>query len=104
MLTPSAAGGKVKFSVSPKIAGYEFRTRSLVIGCTTSASTRNVAVSDQVVPETEMERPLWLSPEVSILVNGQGPAMHEARAFRNSFPGPASRVVFAVAAFHLPSG
>ena len=30
--------------------------------------------------------------------------MHDTRAFRNSFPGPASRLAELMAAFHLPSG
>src|SRR6266568_2281080 len=104
MLTPSAAGGRVKFKASPKIAGYELRTTSVVIGCTTSASTRKVAVSDQEVPATDMVRPSWSSPVASMRVNGQGPAMQEARALRNSLPSPASSAVDAVAALHLPSG
>src|SRR6266542_2497253 len=70
----------------------------------TSASTRNVAVSDQATAETETVRPGWVSPSVSILVNGQGPAMQEARALRNSFPAPASSETVPVAAFHFPSG
>src|SRR6266496_5283335 len=104
MLTPSAEGGRVKLSASPKIAGYEFRTTSVVIGWKTSASTRKVAVSDHVVPETETVRPSCSSPEGSMRVNGQGPAMQEARALRNSLPSPASSDVDAVAARHLPSG
>src|SRR5438045_3356809 len=104
MLTPSADGGRVKLRASPKIAGYEFRTTSVVIGCTTSASTRKVAVSDHVVPETEMMRPSCASPDGSMRVNGHGPEMQEARALRNSFPSPASSEVDPVAAFHLPSG
>src|ERR1700730_6793220 len=39
-----------------------------------------------------------------MLVNGHGPAMHEALASRNSLPGPASRETDPSAAFHLPSG
>src|SRR5438034_10955745 len=104
MLTPSAEGGRMKLRASPKIAGYEFRTTSLVIGWTTSASTRKVAVPDHVVPETEMVRLGCSSPLLSIRVNGHGPAMHEALALRNSLPSPASSEVDSVAALHFPSG
>src|SRR5581483_5073965 len=74
------------------------------IGCKTSASNRNVAVSDQLRAETEMICPPFEERSDSIFVNGQGPAMHETRASLNSFPWPASRVVESIAAFHFPSG
>src|SRR5690348_4716640 len=70
----------------------------------TSASTRNVAVSDQTRAETDIVRPGCSISVVSIFVKGHGPAMHDARAFRNSFPAPASSVALPVDAFHLPSG
>src|SRR5260370_23145186 len=54
--------------------------------------------------ETLMVAPSCSSPEVSILVNGHGPAMQEARALRNSLPAPASSEAVATAAFHFPSG
>src|SRR5215469_11470561 len=40
----------------------------------------------------------------SIRVKGHGPAMQEARALRNWFPGPASREIEPLDALHLPSG
>ena len=52
-----------------------------VYGCGLAASNRNVAVSDQFKAETRRMRlsrdklELWSS----ILVNGQGPAMQDAR-------------------------
>lgn len=47
----------------------------------TSAWSRKVVVSDQSRTETEMVRPGRENPSESILVNGQGPAMQETRAF-----------------------
>jgi len=44
-----------------------------------------------------------LTPSPSIFVKGQGPAMHDARALRNSLPGPASIAADPSAACHLPS-
>src|SRR5205085_11403610 len=70
----------------------------------TSASTRKVAVSDHTSAEIEIVLPVRSKLVVSIFVNGQGPAMHDARALRNSFPAPASSNVLPLAAFHLPSG
>src|SRR4029077_2477914 len=70
----------------------------------TSASTRNMAVSDQSRAVTMMTFPPAEKRSDSILVKGHGPAMHETRALRNSFPWPASSVVEPSAAFHLPSG
>src|SRR5690242_18656310 len=70
----------------------------------TSASTRKVAVSDQTSAEAVMVRPGRSGLLVSILVKGHGPAMHEARTLRNSFPPPASSTVLPAAAFHFPSG
>src|SRR5208283_2968640 len=70
----------------------------------TSASNKNVAVSDQSRAATIIVRPPWLHLSDSIFVNGQGPAMQEARALRNSLPAPASRDTELIAAFHLPSG
>ena len=40
----------------------------------------------------------------SILVNGHGPAMHDARVSRKIFPEPASSVAEPALAFHLPFG
>src|SRR5580704_12508990 len=74
------------------------------MGWTTSASSRNVAVSDQSRAETMIVRPPCEKWSESILVNGHGPAMQEARAFRNSLPVPASSVAEPTAARHLPSG
>src|SRR3954463_4445842 len=74
------------------------------IGCNTSASNRNVAVSDQVRAETEMICPPFDDRSDSIFVNGHGPAIHDTRASRNSLPGPASSVAEPSAAFHFPSG
>src|SRR5580698_9779398 len=75
----------------------------LTMGWVTSASNRKVAVSDQSRAETLIVCPPWEKSE-SILVNGHGPAIHDARGFRNSFPVPASRVAEPCAARHLPSG
>src|ERR1043165_4037772 len=77
---------------------------SLTMGCTTSASTKNVAVSDQLRADTVSMRPFGEMSSSSTLVNGQGPAMHEVRALRNSLFSPASRVFEPIAAFHFPSG
>src|SRR5262249_32879349 len=104
MLSPWAAGGSVKFRDLPETNGYEYLTTSLIIGRTTSASTRKVAVSDQVIADTRIIRPGCSSSEVSIFVKGHGPAIHEARALRNSFPAPASSAIAPSEAFHLLSG
>src|ERR1700687_3435689 len=77
---------------------------SLTIGRTTSASSKNVVVSDQSMTETLKRRPSCADCSSSIFVNAHGPAMHEILALRNSFPSPASRDVEAFAALHLPSG
>src|SRR5271157_4178775 len=77
---------------------------SLGVSRVTSASTRNVTVSDQSVTLTVIVRPGAGTAPVSILVNGQGPAMQETRAFLNCCPSPASIVTPPTAAFHLPSG
>ena len=61
-------------------------------------------MSDQSNAETSIVRPCCWKPLESIRVNGQGPAMHEARTLRNSLPIPASRVIEALVAFQLPSG
>src|SRR5580700_6643263 len=74
------------------------------MGWKTSASSRKVAVSDQSRAETMMVWPPWENLSVSILVKGQGPAMQETRASRNSLPAPASSDAEPMAAFHLPSG
>src|SRR6185437_14481295 len=74
------------------------------MGWTTSASTRKVAVSDHTIAVTVMTRPSCSTCRGSMRVNGHGPAMHEARILRNSFPTPASRVAAPIAAFHFPSG
>src|SRR5579872_46737 len=71
------------------------------MGCTTSASTRNVVVSDQ--PMTATLKCRWSAEKVScsILVNGHGPAMQETRALWNTFPSPASSESDPRPAFHL---
>jgi hypothetical protein len=51
-----------------------------------------------------MFRPPREKSSDSILVNGQGPAMQETRAFPKTFPCPASRDAEPIAAFHLSSG
>src|SRR5882724_10434240 len=104
MLTPSAEPGTVKFSAWPKITGWDVRTMSLTMGRNTSASSRNVAVSDQFRADTFTSRPPCKKSSSSILVNGHGPAMHEVRALRNSLPSPASSFAEPIEAFHLPSG
>src|SRR3954471_16893540 len=104
MLIPSADPGTVKFSAWPKITGWEVRTMSATIGRNTSASSRNVAVSDQFRADTFTSRPPCKKSSASILVNGHGPAMHDVLALRNSFPSPASRDADPIAAFHFPSG
>src|SRR5580698_9217290 len=70
----------------------------------TSASTKNVTVSDQLSTVTVIVRPGRGTSPLSILVNGHGPAMQDTRAFSNCCPWPASIVTPPVAAFHLPSG
>src|ERR1700733_397769 len=70
----------------------------------TSASTRNVTVSDQFLTMTVIVRPGRGIAPVSILVKAQGPAMQETRAFWNCCPSPASMVTPPTVAFHLPSG
>src|ERR1700687_90598 len=104
MLTPSADPGTVKFRAWPKITGCDFRTMSLTMGRNTSASSRNVAVSDQFLADTFTSRPPCRKSSSSTLVNGHGPAMHEVRALRNSFPSPASSDAEPIVAFHFPSG
>src|SRR6185437_1918949 len=74
------------------------------MGWTTSASTRKVAVSDQIIALTVMVRPSCSTLGSSIRVNGHGPAMQDARILRNSLPAPASRVAAPIAALHFPSG
>src|SRR3954471_10756264 len=74
------------------------------MGWTTSASTRKVAVSDQTSALTVIMRPSCSILGGSMLVNGHGPAMQDARMLRNSLPTPASRVAEPIAAFHFPSG
>src|SRR4051794_35476304 len=51
-----------------------------------------------------MLRPPREKPSTSILVKGQGPAIQETLAFRNSFPAGASMVADPITAFHFPSG
>src|SRR5580704_8089383 len=70
----------------------------------TSASTRNVAVSDQFRTFTVMLGPGGGSAPLSILVNAQGPAIQETRAFWNCCPWPASIFTPPMDAFHFPSG
>src|SRR6516162_11584020 len=101
---PSAEEGKVKFSDGPKITGKDSCTISLTMGWKTSASSKNVVVSDQLRADTEIAWPPCEKSSFSILVKGQGPAMQETRALRNSLPSPASRVVDPIDALHRPSG
>src|SRR5215471_2447913 len=103
-LTLSALEGSVNESPSPKIAGYDQCSVWLTIGRKTSASIRKVVVSDQLRTDKVMICPLDEARSESILVNGQGPAMQEARALRNALPTPASRLAEVSVAFHLPSG
>src|SRR5665213_3600692 len=77
---------------------------SLGMARVTSASTRNVTVSDQFRTITEIVRPGRGVAPLSILVKGHGPAMQETRALLNCCPWPASMVTPPTAAFHLPSG
>src|ERR1700722_1825809 len=70
----------------------------------TSASTRNVAVSDQFRTFTVMLGPGGGAAPLSILVNAQGPATQETRALWNSCPWPASMFTPPIVAFHFPSG
>src|SRR5258708_12778614 len=100
----SGESGVGELKVRGKISGYGLCTVSLTMGWTTSASSRNVAVSDQSRADTVKLRPSRASSSNSIFVNGQGPAMHETRALRNSFPCPASSDMEATAAFHFLSG
>src|SRR6202044_1990217 len=86
------------------MAGYASRMASLGMSRVTSASTRNVTVSDQLRTVTVMVRPGRGTAPVSISVNGHGPAIHETRAFLNSCPTPASMVTPPTDAFHWPSG
>src|SRR6202011_5590615 len=75
-----------------------------MVGRTTSASSKKVAVSDQAMAETLTVRPGVSRVDRLIFVKGHGPAIQEARALRNSLPSPASSEALAVEAFHLPSG
>src|SRR5260370_5565733 len=72
--------------------------------CLTSASSRNVVVSDQF----RIVTPMWLPPlekeSFSILVNGHGPAIQETRTSWKELFSPASSETPPMAAFHLPSG
>src|SRR5277367_5718247 len=86
------------------MAGYASRVASLGMSRVTSASTRNVTVSDQLRTVTVMVRPGRGPAPVSILVNGQGPAMQDTRALLNCSPAPASIVMLPIDALHLPSG
>src|ERR1700761_571926 len=86
MLGPSASAGSVKLIVEPKMVGYDCRTTSLIRVWLTSASSRNVVVSDQFKTETLSVRPLGDRFRALIWVNAHGPAMHDNRMLRNSFP------------------
>src|ERR1700749_5059471 len=70
----------------------------------TSAWKRKVVVSDQLRTEADMCRPPREKSSDSIFVKGQGPAIQNTRAFRNTFPSPASSEAEPIEAFHLPSG
>src|SRR5690242_10658982 len=104
MHTPSAVAGSVKLSARPKITGWDSCTMSVTMGWNTSASNKNVAVSDQTRTDALIFCPPIENPSFSIFVNGQGPAMHDTLAFRNSFPAPASKDMEPMAAFQRPSG
>src|ERR1700730_8620194 len=80
------------------------RTMLVIWGRKTSACSRNVVVSDQLRTATLMCRPPCENPSKSTLVKGQGPAMQETLAVRNTLPAPASSDSAATAAFHLLSG
>src|SRR5580658_38220 len=70
--------------------------------CITSASNKNVVVSDQLRTDTLKWRRSSERSASSILVKGHGPAMQETLGLRNSFPSPASRDREPIVAFHLP--
>ena len=61
-------------------------------------------MSDQLRADTLSMRPPCDTSSSSILVNGQGPAIQEVLAFRNSLPSPASSDSEPIEAFHFPSG
>src|SRR5947209_20536439 len=104
MLGPSASAGNAKVMVWPMMKGYEWRTNSVGMFRMTSASTKKLAVSDQFKAEIVTLRSGRGRVSGWMLVNGQGPAMHETRRLRNSFRSWASSDSEPVAAFHLPSG
>src|SRR5215469_6596163 len=104
MQMPSAPAGNVKFSAGPNLTGYDSCTTSLDIDRNTSASIRKVAVSDQSRAVAVKVCPPLVKSSFSIRVKGQGPAMQETRALRNSLPAPASSDAEPSAAFHRPSG
>src|ERR1017187_4922070 len=74
------------------------------MGCTTSASTRKVTVSDQLRTETLRWRRSGVKFSCSIFVKGHGPAMQETLALRNSLPSPASSDKEPIVPFHLLPG
>src|SRR5262245_3727973 len=102
--SPWLPAGKVNVMARPKIEGYAWRITSFSMVWTTSASARNIVVSDQSRTETLILRPPVENPSDSILVKGQGPAIQETLTFWNSWPSPASSDIEPIAAFHLPSG
>src|SRR5258708_5024535 len=104
MLGPRDDAGKVKLMVRSKMTGNETKIPSRFAVRVASASKRKLAVSDQFLTETLILRPPAEKESLSILVNGQGPAMQETRASWNSLPSPASSVAPPTAAFHFPSG
>jgi len=66
---------------------------------------QNVAGSDQFRAVAVIFWPGLSDPSDSICVNGQGPAMHDTRAFfETRCPVPRPTTWKAVEAFHLPSG
>ena len=89
----------MKLNPGPKNTGYDSRTFEVIAVWNTSAWSRNVAVSDQSTAEAVMVRPPFTNPLGSICVKGQGPAMQEALASRNSLPAPASISIDPEAAF-----
>jgi len=104
MQIPSALAGRVKFRAGPNFTGYDSCITSLDIDRNTSASIKNVAVSDQFRAVAVKVWPSLVNSWLSILVNGQGPAMQDTRALRKWLPDPASSDAEPIAAFHLPSG
>src|SRR6185312_17096461 len=77
---------------------------SATLVCVTSASTRNVAVSDHDSAVTFRYRGGGLVFSGSIRVKGHGPAMQDTRILLKTLPSCASSVMEPVLAFHFSSG